>query len=298
MKLGFIGLGNIGKHEATTLLKAGYEFTVHDIRKEAATDLLKTGAKWADSPKATAQAADMVFTSLPGPREVEEVALGENGILAGAQSGNIYIDLSTNAPSTVKKIAEAAKKLGVHVLDAPVTGGPEGAASGTLSIMVGGDKETFEKSKEVLSVMGKTVIHMGENVGDGCATKLINNMLGEISMYAIADAMVLGARAGLDVNKLYQLISSGLNAPGILTKKYMGYGFKGNFEPGFTIDLAYKDQVLAIEMGRELGMPLPLANVALQRIIDARVRGYGNKDVTAALLPLEDLYNVKIRIDA
>lgn len=295
MKLGFIGTGNMGSGMAANLLKAGHTLTVHDIRKDATAGLVKAGAKWAESPMAVARESDIVMASLPGPPEVEEVALGLKGILAGAKKGDIFVDMSTNSPHTIKRIAALARDKGVEVLDAPVTGGTAGAAAGTLTIMVGGNKEAFDKVASVLNVMGKTVVHVGE-VGAGNAVKLIHQMLGAVTNQVIAEAFALGAKAGLDLGKLFEVLSNSMAASRILTEKYPRFALKGNFEPGFAIDLAYKDQVLLAEMGRELGVPLIFANLALHKFIEARARGLGSKDTTAVLLSLEEMLGVRARL--
>lgn len=296
MRVGVIGTGNMGGPIAANLLKAGHEVFVHDIRKAATEALVKVGAKWCESPKEMAQACRLIMTSLPGAKEVEEVALSEKGIFAGAQRGDIFIDLSTNAPSAIRRIAQLGKEKGIIVLDAPLVGGTWGAQSGTLTIMVGGDEEALGKSRPVLEAVGRKIIHLGD-VGSGNIAKLINNMLTQVHMHSIAEAMALGARAGLDLHKLYDILSEGTATSPILTKKYPEYGFKGNFEPGFSINLAYKDQELLTTLGRELGVPLYFANLVLQRLIDARARGLGEKDTTALLLPLEELLKVRIRLD-
>lgn len=296
MKVGFIGTGNMGGPVASNLLKAGNELFVHDVREEAVQDLVKAGAKWCDSPKEVAKACRLVITSLPGPKEVEQVALSENGIFAGAKRGDIYVDMTTNAPGVIRRISELGKEKGITVLDAPLVGGVRGAKAGTLTIMIGGDKEAFDKVKPVLEGAANKILHMGA-VGNGNVAKLINNMLTQIHMHSIAEAFVLGAKAGIDIRKLYDVISSGTASSPILTKKYPEKAFRGDFEPAFTVDLAYKDQELLTGLGREVGVPLYFSNLVLQRLIDAKARGLGSKDATAILLPLEELLGVKIRLD-
>lgn len=296
MKVGVIGTGNMGNPIAANLLKAGHQVFVHDIKKEATENLLRAGAKWADSPKEVAKACRLVLTSLPGPKEVEDVALSDNGIFAGAQKGDVYMDMSTNIPSVIKRISELGKERGIFVLDAPLVGGTWGAQTGTLTINVGGDEDALEKVRPVLQAVGKKIVHLGD-VGNGNVAKLINNMLTQVHMHSIAEAMALGAKAGIDLTKLYDILSEGTATSPILTKKYPEYGFKGNFEAGFSINLAYKDQVLLTALGRDLGVPLYFANLVIQRLIDAKARGLGEKDSTAVLLPLEELLNIKIRLD-
>ncbi|MFH1486335.1 MAG: NAD(P)-dependent oxidoreductase [Chloroflexota bacterium] len=295
MKLGFIGTGNMGSGMAANLLKAGHSLTVHDLRKAATDGLVKAGARWAQSPMEVAQESDIVVASLPGPPEVKEAALGPKGVLAGAKSGDIFIDMSTNSPGTVQLIAAAARDKGVTVFDAPVTGGVTGATSGTLTIMVGGDAALFEKVAPILNVMGKKVVHVGD-VGAGNSVKLIHQMLGAVTNQVIAEAFALGAKAGLDLKKLFEVLANSMSASPILTEKYPRAALKGNFKPGFAIDLAYKDQILLFEMAKELGVPLSFASLALQKFMEARARGLGTKDTTAVLLPLEEMLGVKARL--
>ena len=176
MKIGFIGIGQMGRHMAGHVLEAGFSLTVHDIRKDAARDLLERGAKWANSPAEVAKACEIVITSLPGPKDVEQVVLGPDGLTAGWKKGDIYIDMSTNSPTLIRRIAAEAGKRGVSVLDAPVSGGVRGAETGSLAVMVGGDPATLEKARTVLQSMSAKIIPVGD-VGCGNVAKLINNMI-------------------------------------------------------------------------------------------------------------------------
>ncbi|MBI2907335.1 MAG: NAD(P)-dependent oxidoreductase [Chloroflexi bacterium] len=295
MKLGFIGLGNMGSAMAANVLKAGHELTVYDVRKSAAEELMASGARWADSPRAVAQASDIVLLSLPGPVEVEKVVLGEDGILAGAKKGDLVIDLSSNSPTVLQRIAAVAREKGVEVIDAPVSGGPWGAKAGTLTMMVGGDEKAFERSLPVLQAMGKSIVHVGD-VGMGNAAKLIHSMMAQIIMQGLAEGMALGAKLGMDMKKLTAVLGKGGAASNILIEKYPQYGLKGNFEAGFRVDLSFKDINLATTLGKEMGVPLYYGNLALQKLVELRARGHGDKDVTACLLPIEEMLKVKIRV--
>ncbi|MBI2907429.1 MAG: NAD(P)-dependent oxidoreductase [Chloroflexi bacterium] len=295
MKIGFIGTGNMGSGMAANLLKAGHALTVHDLRKAATDGLVRAGATWAESPMEVARQSDIVLTSLPGPPEVKEVALGAKGILAGAKRGNFFIDMSTNSPGTVQLIAAVAREKGVAVFDAPVTGGVTGAAAGTLTIMVGGDENLFGTVAPLLDVMGKKVVHVGD-VGAGNSVKLIHQMLGAVTNQVIAEAFVLGAKAGLDLKKLFEVLANSMSASPILTEKYPRAALKRNFDPGFAIDLAYKDQVLLFEMAKELGVPLSFASLVLQKFMEARARGLGARDTTAVILPLEEMLGVTVKL--
>ena len=295
VRIGFVGTGNMGRPMVLNLLKAGYHVTIFDIRKEAGIGLLEAGALWGDSPKAVALKSEYIFISLPGPPEVEDAILGKQGVLAGTTKGNIIVDLSTNYPVAIKRIAEIASQKGVCVLDAPVTGGTFGAETGNLTIMVGGDSEAYKRALNILKVLGKQISLVGP-IGSGTSVKLINNLLAEIQIFGIAEAMALAAKLGLDLNKLYEVLSNSFISSGILTQKYARCGFKGNFEPAFSIDLAYKDQGLVMDLAREEGIPLYLGTVIFQKLIEARAKGLGNKDITAILLPIEELFKIKIRI--
>lgn len=295
MKLGFIGIGNMGANMAANVLKAGHELTVYDVRKSATDELVAKGAKWADSPKAVAQASEVVMLSLPGPVEVEKVVLGDDGVLAGAKKGTLIIDLSSNSPTVLQRIGAIAKEKGVDVIDAPVSGGPWGAKAGTLTMMVGGGKKAFDRALPVLEIMGKSIVHVGD-IGMGNAAKLIHSMMAQIIMQGLAEGMALGAKLGMDLNKLTAVLGKGGAASNILIEKYPLYGLKGNFEPGFRVDLSFKDINLATTLGKEIGVPLYYGNLALQKLVELRARGHGDKDVTACLLPLEEMLKVTIRV--
>lgn len=295
MKLGFIGTGNMGSGMAANVLKAGHELTVYDVRKEALAPLLKAGAKTADSPKAVAQESETVILSLPGPVEVEQVVLGADGILAGAKRGTMIIDMSTNSPTLVQKLAMLTREKGVDFVESPVSGGMHGAAAGTLTIMAGARKKDFDKALPILEAMGKNIVHVGD-VGMGNAAKLIHNMIAQVIMQSVAEGFAAGAKLGMDLKKLHDVLATGMASNRILTQKFHENGFKGNFEPGFRVDLSYKDVNLASTMGKELGVPLYFGNLALQRLVELRAKGLGDKDVTACLLPFEEMLGVKIRV--
>ncbi|MBI2907451.1 MAG: NAD(P)-dependent oxidoreductase [Chloroflexi bacterium] len=295
MKIGLIGTGKMGSGMGANILKAGHELTVHDAKKTATDELVNAGAKWANSPKTVAQASEIVVLSLPGPAEVEQVVLGANGVLAGAKPGCMVIDTSTNSPSLVRRLAGAAREKGVALIDAPVSGEMQGARAGTLTFMVGGNKKDFDRSAAVLMSMGKAIVHVGD-VGAGDEAKLIHNMIAQINMQAVAEGMALGAKLGMDLKKLNDILSSGGASSRILTQKYPRNGFIGNFEPGFRVDLSFKDLNLASNLGKEVGVPLFFGNLALQRLVELQARGHGAKDTTSCLLPFEEMLNIKIRV--
>jgi 3-hydroxyisobutyrate dehydrogenase-like beta-hydroxyacid dehydrogenase len=256
MKVGFIGIGQMGVHMSRHIRAAGYSLVVHDASKDAAAGAIKEGAEWAHSPAAVAEASRVVITCLPTPQIVEEVALGTNGLKAGWREGDIYIDMSTNSPSTVRRIAEAAAPMGVKVLDAPVSGGTKGAELGTLTIMVGGDPAVLEEARAVLEPMANKIFHLG-GVGCGNVAKLVNNLIGLGCNSISAEGFVLGAKAG--------------------------------------IALAHKDITLALGLGDEFGVSLPVAQAVERDLADAIKDGLADRGVDAVILGLEETANVQVR---
>jgi 2-hydroxymethylglutarate dehydrogenase len=293
MNIGFIGIGQMGRHMAARILTAGYGLTVNDLKKEAAAPLLEKGAVWADNPGDVARSCRVVITSLPAPKDVEQVVYGPGGLMSGWRSGDIYIDMSTNSPTTVQHIARDAVKKGVAVLDAPVSGGVVGAEAGTLAIMVGGEAATLEKVRRLLETMGQRIFPVGP-VGCGNAAKLVNNLISLACNSISAEGFVLGVRAGLDPATLLEIIkvSTGNNW---CAKQYPRTTFRGNFEPGFKISLAYKDISLALALGEEYGVPLPVGEVVRQDLAGAVAAGLDNNGVDAVILPLEKASGVEVR---
>lgn len=284
----------MGSRMAMRLINAGHELFVHDIVKETTDPHVKAGAKWAASPAEATEQAEMTFASLPGPIQVEEVALGPKGVISAAKPGHIYVDTTTSAPSLIQRIAVKAKEKGVHVIDASITGGMWGAEQGTLQFICGGEEQAIEKARPIIEIMG-TIHHMGPS-GSGNATKLVNNLIGQAQMHILAEAFALAAKAGLDLKKVYEFLSRADVSSGILTKFYANKAFKGDFEPGFTIDLVYKDQNLISQFGKECGVPLYFNALVVQRVQENRARGNGSKDATGAILLFEDMLGVKIRV--
>ena len=214
MRIGFIGTGNMGKPMASNLIRAGHQLTVHDLRREAAIDLLESGATWADSPEDAAQGNEFVFTSLPGPADVEAVTLGERGVLAGMAAGTVYADLSTNSPTVIRRIHQRFQERGFVVLDAPVSGGVYGAANATLAVMVGGDKEVYQRVRPALEAIGSNVFYCGA-IGNGMVCKICNNLLSMGIGNLLAESLTLGVKAGVDLAVLVDVIgkSSGGKPP-------------------------------------------------------------------------------------
>lgn len=293
MRVGFIGVGYMGRHMARNVAKGGHRLTLFDIRRAAAEELIAEGAAWADSPQAVAEASEVVFTSLPRPSDVEEAAVGEGGILSGASPGTALFDLSTTDPSTVHRIADAARSVGVAVLDAPVSGGTKGAEEGTLCVMVGGDHEVYARHRPVLELIGDQAIYCGP-LGSGAVCKIVNNLISLSVPSILAEAFTLGVKAGVGVEMLYEAISRSSGETRAM-HNFPESLFEGNFDPGFQVDLAAKDLGLATQMGRELGIPMELANIAQQRYIEAQGRGWGRLATPAVVRLQEERAGVEVR---
>ena len=295
MRVGFIGTGNMGNPMAANLIKAGHQLTVHDLRREAATNLLEMGAKWADTPKEAVPGNEVVLTSLPMPRDVEAVVLGENGILEGAVRGSIYADLSTNSPTTIRRIHQICAEKGVIVMDAPVSGGVYGAAAGTLAVMVGGDERVFKRIKPTLDAIGRHVVYCGP-IGNGMVCKICNNLVSMSTGVVLAEALTLGVKAGVDLAVLADVIANSSGGCRRITEKFPRFLFKGNFEPGFATALAAKDVRLATDLGREYGIPMEVSNLVDQRHVEALHRGWGPEDSDAVARIQEEKAGVQLRL--
>jgi 3-hydroxyisobutyrate dehydrogenase len=295
MKVGFIGLGNMGNPMAANLVKAGHELVVHDLRREAAINLLEMGATWADTPKEAVPGSDVVFTSLPVPRDVEAVVLGDNGILEGASSDTVYMDLSTNSPTAIRKIHDICVAKGVTVLDAPVSGGVYGAAAASLAVMVGGDKAVYNRIKPTLDAIGSHVVYCGP-IGNGMVCKICNNLLSMGIGVLMTEALTMGVKAGVDLSILADVIANSTGGNKRLTDKFPRFLFKGNFEPGFATALAAKDVRLATDLGREYEIPMELSNLVDQRHVEAMLRGWGPEDSDAVSKLQEEKSGIQLRL--
>jgi 3-hydroxyisobutyrate dehydrogenase len=293
MEIGFIGIGQMGKHMARRILEAGYSLTIHDINKEAAAPLLEKGARWADSPKAVATACGVVITSLPTPPIVEQVVYGPNGLKSAWKKGDIYVDMSTNSPALMRTIAKDAAELGVAVLDAPVSGASKGAEMGTLTMMIGGDPAVLEEVRKLLETMGKRIFRVGE-VGSGNVAKLVNNLIAIGCSSINAEGMVLGVKAGLDPQVLWEIITTSTGNNWSL-QQYPNSIFQGNFAPMYSLNLGLKDIGLAIAMGKEYGVPLTTGALIEQKLIEAKAAGLGEKSVDSFITRLEEVSGVQVR---
>ena len=297
MKVGFIGLGTMGSSMAYNTLQGGHELVVHDIQRESATRHLEAGATWADTPRQVAEASDIVFTSLPGPTEVEAVALGEDGLLSGMSAGKVYFDLSTSSPGLIRRIHEEFAAKDVHVLDAPVSGGPGGARTMNLAIWVGGDREVYERCKPVLDAIGDKAFYVGP-IGSGAIAKLVHNCTGYIIQCALAEVFTMGVKAGVEPLALWQAVRRGATGRRGPFEGLAQHLLPGNFDPpDFALRLARKDVDLAASVGREFGVPMKMANLALQELTEALNRGWGNRDSRVAMLLQEERAGVEVRVD-
>ncbi len=281
---------------AANIQKAGYPMVVYDLREEATRPFLENGARLANSPSEIAGLCDVVLTSLPGPREVEEVAVGREGLLEAIKPGAIFIELSTSRPTLIREIEPRFRQKGAHVLDAPISGGKTGAASGNLAVMVGGEREVFDRMKPLLDSFGDKVFYAGE-IGAGSVAKLVHNMIGHGVKQAIAEGMTLGVKAGVDAEALWECVRRGsLGRMRVLHEGIAKTMFRGEYEPpSFALALSRKDIGLATELGREFNVPMPVANLAEQIVVQALNRGWGDLDSSATFMLQEESAGVEVR---
>ena len=292
-QVGFIGLGIMGKPMAKNLLKAGYALTVHNRSSEPAEELAAEGAAIAGSAKEVAQSTEVIITMLPDSPDSELVALGENGILAGAREGSVIIDMSSISPLVSQKIASEASRRNIDMLDAPVSGGEPGAIAGTLAIMVGGKESVFEERRPILEVMGRSVVRVGD-VGAGNFVKLANQIIVAANIEAIGEAFTLAQKAGIDPELVFNAIRAGLAGSNALEAKAPMI-MDRNFNPGFRIRLHQKDLQNALLTGKELGVPLPVTGLVQQMLGALIVKGKGDNDHSAIVNFIEDMASVEIK---
>ena len=293
MRVGFIGIGLMGRHMARHILDGGNDLTVYDIDKTAAAELLDKGANWASSPADAARNSEVVFSSLPRPQDVADVVLGEGGVLSGASEGTTFFDLSTTDPDTNKRISDASLDLGITVLDAPVSGGTIGAEKGTLCIMVGGDQLLYDRYKPVLDLMGNQVVYCG-NLGSGAICKIVNNLIGMTLGVVLSEAFSIGVKAGVDPMTLYEAISMSSGETRQM-HTFPNTLFEGNFKPGFKLDLGAKDVGLATDMGRALKVPMEISNLVQQKYVEAQNRGWGADSSISIARLQEERAGIEIR---
>ena len=291
MKLGFIGTGHMGNPITRHLLKAGHELTIYDKRQEATANLIELGAIWGESPAGVADASEVIFTSLPGPPEVDDAVLGEHGILDGAKPGILHVDLSSNLPSAVQRLSRIERAKGLDFMDAPLSGMVIGAEEGTLTIFVGAEPATLDRARPLLEHFGKNIFHVGP-VGSGNILKLTNNMMIHASSLLVQEALAIGVKAGIDPEKLYEIwnVSSSSRfvqgIPRLLER---------NFDnPSFTLALTAKDVGLCVEAAREMNVPTTVAAAASQVYVRSMARGLGDKLMSATLITIEEEAGIKI----
>ncbi|MBS7639752.1 MAG: 2-hydroxy-3-oxopropionate reductase [Candidatus Bathyarchaeia archaeon] len=284
-RIGFIGLGVMGKPMAINLLRAGYPLTVWNRTRSKMDELIAMGANGANSPREVAERSDVVITMVSDSPDVEEVILGPNGVIHGARPGLIVIDMSTISPKVTRKISEELAKKGVRMLDAPVSGGEKGAKEATLSIMVGGPRDVFEECLPIFEVLGKKITYMGPS-GMGQTAKLCNQVICALNIQAVCEGLMLGAKAGLDVRKLLEAVSAGAASSWMLVN--LGPKMiERDFKPGFKIRHQQKDLRLALELAAELGLPLPGTALVHQILRIAEAEGLGEEGTQAAIIAME-----------
>ncbi|MCY9670150.1 2-hydroxy-3-oxopropionate reductase [Paenibacillus alginolyticus] len=291
MKVGFIGLGIMGKPMSRNLLKAGYELVVLDTSKSG-SELAAAGAKTASTPKALAEEVDVIITMLPNSPQVNEVVLGPNGVIEGAKTGTIVIDMSSIAPLTSQEIARKLAEKGIEMLDAPVSGGEPKAIEGTLSVMVGGKKEVFDQCYDVLKAMAASVIRTGD-IGAGNVTKLANQIVVAINIAAMSEAFVLASKVGVQPELVYQAIRGGLAGSTVLDAK-APLVMDRNFDPGFRINLHIKDLSNVLETSHEVGVPLPLTAAVMEMMQALKVDGMGDCDHGSLIRYYEKMAKVEV----
>ena len=287
-KVGFIGLGIMGGPMAKNLMEAGHELVLYNRTREKADELAKDGnADVAKSPREVAEGSDIIVTMLPDSPQVREVLAGEDGVLEGLKEGALVVDMSTISPVVTEELAEKVKEKGASMLDAPVSGGDVGAIEGTLSIMVGGSEDDFERARPLFEVMGKTVTHVGP-VGAGQVVKAANQIVVALTIEAVSEALVLGSRGGVAPEKILDVLGGGLAGNKVMEVKREKF-LSHRFDPGFRSELHHKDLGIALAAGREYGVALPVTAIVDQMLLSMRQKGWGGEDHSALLRIIEDL---------
>ena len=296
MNVGFIGLGTMGASMASNLQAAGHALYVNDVRREAAEPHLRAGAKWKDTPRQVAEEVEVVFTSLPGPADVESVALGAHGLIHGMRTGSAYFDLTTNSPTVVRRVHDAFRAKGLHLLDAPVSGGPKGAKTRKLALWVGGDREVYDRFKPVLDAIGDQAAYVGP-IGARAVAKLVHNCAGYAIQTALAEVFTLGVKAGVDPLTLWKVVRQGALGRRRTFEGLVDQFLPGTFDPpAFALRLAHKDVSLATALGREMGVPMRVANLTLEEMTEALNRGWSQRDSRVAMLLQEERAGVKTAV--
>ena len=297
-RIGFIGLGTMGASFASNLIKAGFEVTVNDVHRQVAEPHLAAGASWADTPRELAAASDVILTSLPGPAEIEAVALDEtDGLIAGMRPGAVFFDLSTNSPTSVRHIGAALAAKGLHHLDAPVSGGPKGAISGKLAIWVGGDKDVFEANRNVLDALGDQVRYIGP-IGAGAVAKLVHNAAGYAIQTALAEVFSVGVKAGVEPLALFEAVRQGARGRQRTFDSLGDHYLINQYDPpDFALRLAHKDVSLAAQLGREMGVPMRLIDQTVAEMTEALGRGWVGRDSRVSMLLQQERAGLDFTVD-
>ncbi len=295
-KMGFIGLGNMGRHMAGHLLEGGYDLTVFDLDPAAIAALVEKGAKESGSVAELAGAVDILFSALPGPPQVRAVALGDDGIVANARPGTVYVDLTTNNPEVTREVYAAGKERGVDVVDAAMSGGMHGAESRRLSLMVGGDEAVAEGLRSVLETMSDNVVYCGES-GAGTVTKVVNNFVSLTESALLGEALAMGVKWGVKLDTLADVISKSSGSSWRLTESFPRYILAGNFKPGFFLDLAVKDLELANSLAEEAGSKADFLDLSLEKYHEAQNRGWGSEHSEAVAKLTEEDWGVELRYE-
>ncbi|MBN2088621.1 2-hydroxy-3-oxopropionate reductase [candidate division KSB1 bacterium] len=290
-KIGFIGLGIMGKPMSKNLLKVGYTLTVYDINSAAVREVIQAGASEVSTCQAVAEKSDIIITMLPDSPQVEQVVFGENGVLAGVRPGMLFIDMSTIAPATSHKVFAALQEKGVMALDAPVSGGQVGAEAGTLSIMVGGPEAGFQRAVPIFEKLGKNIVHIGDP-GAGQVAKACNQIIVALTIQAVAEALTLAKKAGVDVARVREALLGGFAQSRILDLHGQRI-LDRNFKPGFKVKLHRKDMNIALQTGRELSVPLPASAIVTEQMDALLALGQGDADHSALALLAELLAGLK-----
>lgn len=294
--VGFIGLGNMGRPMATNLLKAGHRLLVYDVRHEPVADLVALGALAATGPADMAARCSTIITMLPDTPQVEETCAGPQGIFSAARPGSLVIDMSSISPVVARRLAARAADLGLRMLDAPVSGGVTGATDGTLSIMVGGEEAAFQEALPLFHALGRTIVHVGKN-GAGQIVKACNQIMVTLQLEAMAEALVLGTKAGVEPGKIIQVLDGGLAHCRVLDV-HKGQILAGDFRPTGRADLHYKDLTSALATGSEYGVPLPVTSLVRELYGALKALGRGGDDRCAIITLLEDWAGIQVRAGA
>lgn len=291
--IGFIGLGAMGRHMAASLQRAGHKLSVHDLRRETANEHIAAGARWADSAAAVADGAEVVFTSLPGPADVEAMAVTLGKAM---KPGSVWFDLTTNSPDVVRKLHAELGAKKIHLLDAPVSGGPRGAQTGKLALWVGGDQAIYDQHLPLLRAIGDQPLYVGP-IGAGTIAKLVHNCTSFALQAVLAEVMTLGVKAGVDPLALFKAVRQGATGRARTFDRLPDFYFAGKFDPpAFALSLAHKDMKLAIELAKKNGVPLRMGEAAFAELEEAMRRGWGGRDCRAAMTLQEERAGVSVRV--